>query len=97
MKLFTHNLLLCPKKTCGVNSYPLAIEATLVTKVSTPPNRDFLVSLLASDRLVWDALVRGAANLGLAVPPQPPADYATNDAFLQALHDVLFDARPAAR
>ena len=35
MKLFTHNLLICTKRSCGINSYPLKINSTKVEKVTT--------------------------------------------------------------
>ena len=93
MKLFTHNLLICTKRSCGINSYPLKINSTKVEKVTTEVDADFLISLIESERLVWPALVSGARDIGLAVPEQLPADWKTNEQFLQALWDVLMDCQ----
>ncbi|ELP87513.1 hypothetical protein EIN_098000 [Entamoeba invadens IP1] len=93
MKLFTHNLLICPKKKCGINSFPLKIVSQKVEKVTTPVNEDFLISLIESERLNWAGLVSAGQNIGLVIPPTIPADYKSNKAFLQALWDVLMDCQ----
>ncbi|BFU22907.1 hypothetical protein EHI8A_101210 [Entamoeba histolytica HM-1:IMSS-B] len=93
MKLFTHNLLICTKRQCGINSFPLKITAEKVEKVTTPLDADFLISLVESERLNWNGLVTSAANIGLAVPPTLPEDWKTNQQFLQALWDVVMDCQ----
>ena len=91
MKLITHNILICTKKGCGINSFPLQIKATKVEKVTTPLNADFIVSLVKNERINWAGLVKGAADIGLVVPPTLPEGFDQNEQFLQALHDVLID------
>ncbi|KAL7711712.1 Trm112p-like protein [Entamoeba marina] len=91
MKLLTHNILICSKKSCGINSYPLRVVATNVEKKETPLNADFLISLVNNERINWDGLVKGAADVGLLVPPTLPPTFQNDQQFLQALHDVLID------
>ena len=93
MKLFTHNLLVCTKRNCGINSFPLKIKSTQVTKVTTELDADFLISLIESERLNWAGLVSGAHDIGLAMPAQLPADWKTNEQFLRALWDVVMDCQ----
>ena len=93
MKLFTHNLLICTKRNCGVNSFPLKIQPEQVEKVTTELDPDFLISLLESERLNWAGLVSGANDIGLAVPATLPEDWKTNMQFLQALWDVVMDCQ----
>ena len=61
MKLLTHNMLICNKKGCTENNFPLKIEATTVDKREFEFQPDFIRRMLAT--LSWSALVSAAKDV----------------------------------
>ncbi|KAH3742714.1 Multifunctional methyltransferase subunit TRM112 [Pelomyxa schiedti] len=87
MKLLTHNILMCVKKGCTEEHFPLKIEVVKATQVRSDFNEGFIRNMLS--RLHWPALVMAGRDVNLNIPPEMPAT--PDEAFLRALHDVLFD------
>jgi hypothetical protein len=61
MKLLTHNLLLCNKKTCmnkGVNNFPLALKVKSYVDLSEESAIECTKQLMSrlAEKLDWDAL-----------------------------------------
>lgn len=58
MRLLTHNMLVCSKKSCnqaGATNFPLRIKASKVDREETEFNKQFTINMLP--RLDWKALV----------------------------------------
>eukprot|EP00727_Mastigamoeba_balamuthi_P001312 m51a1_g11178 hypothetical protein (123) ;mRNA; r:332104-332711 len=89
MRLITHNVLMCNKKGCTIEHFPLRIEATRVEQRQSEFNPEFVRHMIA--KLDWAGLVAGAKDCGMAVPAEMPAEADQTEEFLHALHDVLLD------
>ncbi|EDQ88604.1 uncharacterized protein MONBRDRAFT_32793 [Monosiga brevicollis MX1] len=90
MKLLTHNMLKSHVK--GVkDGYPLRLSASKVELKEVTFNADFVVRML--DRIVWPVLRQTAIEIGQGdnLPTDIPADAATNEEFLRAMHHVLLE------
>lgn len=61
MKLLTHNMLVCTKKGCSENNFPLKIEAETVDKRESEFQPLFIQRLLAT--LSWPGLVSAAKDV----------------------------------
>eukprot|EP00744_Colponema_vietnamica_P008018 GILI01011465.1.p1 GENE.GILI01011465.1~~GILI01011465.1.p1 ORF type:complete len:122 (-),score=37.17 GILI01011465.1:55-420(-) len=88
MRLLTHNLLMCNRKGCSTNNFPLRINATNVTSESTDFNPDLIRNVLP--KLDWAALSQTVGELSLPGLPEacPAAD---DDTSLQQLHQLIID------
>ena len=64
MRLVTHNILMCNKKGCTQEHFPLHIEATKIEQRASEFNADFIRHMLP--KLEWHALVSGAKDVRLA-------------------------------
>jgi len=92
MRLLTHNMLICAKKSCsraGAVNFPLNIRATKTEKVPIEFNKDFVLRMIP--RLDWRALVLSASQVTVVIPAEPPANLAENDELLHNLHTVLME------
>ena len=46
MKIFTHNLLMCNKKSCTINNFPLKIISSNSKIINTDFNQDLIKKFL---------------------------------------------------
>jgi len=93
MRLLTHNMLMCSKKSCsrgnGTTNFPLQIKATKMERQESEFNKEFIVHMLP--KLDWPALVKAATELSMSIPTQLPPNAATDEALLRNLHTLLLD------
>jgi len=85
MKLITHNLLICNKKGCVVNNFPLRIRASATEQRETEYNEKFIKHMLV--KLDWPAIVQASKDLNFQVPETLPEE--KDEAFYRILHSVL--------
>ncbi|XP_071961920.1 multifunctional methyltransferase subunit TRM112-like protein [Antedon mediterranea] len=90
MKLLTHNMLTSHVKGVS-NGYPLKIEAQEVKTVEVDFNPDFVSRMIP--KLEWRALYEAAKTLELvgSLPPEPIAEFESNEEFLKEVHRVLLE------
>lgn len=92
MRLLTHNMMMCVKRGCTSEHFPLRIEAARIEVRASDFSADVVRALVP--KLEWAALVAAAADCGQTVPAQPPTQQALEDpAFLKSLHDIILDVR----
>mmetsp|Transcript_5652 Transcript_5652/g.18458 ORF Transcript_5652/g.18458 Transcript_5652/m.18458 type:complete len:122 (+) Transcript_5652:74-439(+) len=88
MRLLTMNALRCRRK--DVKEGSLRLVATKVEVVESAFDREFLLHVLPS--VDWAGLRESAAAVGVTSLPEVVDEALTgDDAFLRALHHVLFD------
>ena len=61
MKIFTHNLLMCNKKSCTINNFPLKIISSNSKIINTDFNQDLIKKFLK--KLDLPALTQAAKDL----------------------------------
>eukprot|EP00158_Paraphelidium_tribonemae_P006467 Partr_v1_DN27830_c2_g1_i2_m23285 putative tRNA methyltransferase 11-2 homolog len=94
MRLITHNMLSCHKRSCNQNQFPLLIENVEVERREVEYNPSFLANFVP--RLDWKALREASAQLGLEssakLPTVMPENVADGDEeLLRSLHDILME------
>ena len=61
MKLLTHNMLMCNRKGCTIEHFPMKIEPTKLAVHESEFNPDFILNVLP--KIDWNALVSGAKDV----------------------------------
>eukprot|EP01111_Echinosteliopsis_oligospora_P009156 TRINITY_DN2636_c0_g1_i1.p1 TRINITY_DN2636_c0_g1~~TRINITY_DN2636_c0_g1_i1.p1 ORF type:complete len:123 (+),score=18.07 TRINITY_DN2636_c0_g1_i1:199-567(+) len=87
MKILTHNMIMCNKKGCSENNFPLKIVATVVDKQEIEFQPDFIKRLITN--LSWPGIVSAAKDLNFPIPEELPEGAAQDENFLKNLHEVL--------
>lgn len=65
MKLLTHNLLMCNKKGCTINNYPLRIQATNI--ITKPHELDIDTLERMVKKVDWNGLVIGCKDINYPI------------------------------
>ena len=99
MKLLTHNILMCNRKGCTKNNFPLKLVAQKIEDISQEPNADGEIALEYSknlmqrltDKIEWNALRETLLTLGWIkeFPSQIDSHLLENEDFLKELHFYL--------
>eukprot|EP01105_Mastigella_eilhardi_P024320 TRINITY_DN6326_c0_g1_i3.p3 TRINITY_DN6326_c0_g1~~TRINITY_DN6326_c0_g1_i3.p3 ORF type:complete len:123 (+),score=46.13 TRINITY_DN6326_c0_g1_i3:41-409(+) len=89
MRLLTQNMLMCVKKGCTQEHFPLHIEAEKVERVASEFKLAFIKSML--ERIDWPGLVKSAKDVGMAMPAELPPNAENDEVFLRSVHDILMD------
>ena len=94
MKLITHNLLMCNRKGCTQNNFPLNVAATKFEDFDSEQSLEFTKGLMQRlfEKLDLAALKKAVLQLGWDLGEVPPAitpDLMENEAFLQQMHHLL--------
>lgn len=61
MKLLTHNMLICNRKGCTIEHFPMKIEPTKLGVHESEFNPAFILNVLP--KIEWAALVKGARDV----------------------------------
>eukprot|EP00164_Ancoracysta_twista_P011697 GFYU01018142.1.p2 GENE.GFYU01018142.1~~GFYU01018142.1.p2 ORF type:complete len:131 (+),score=32.96 GFYU01018142.1:26-394(+) len=94
MRLITHNMLMCNKKGCTTDNFPLKLTATETDKDETEVNVEFLKHILP--KLQWDIVVATAKENNMNLPDTLTPDQLDNEEVAQAIHDAIVDWRVVA-
>lgn len=62
MRLFSHNLLMCPQENCKMNGFPLIIHVKRAVYKESVYNRDKLVKV--AKKLHWKGLRKTVLDMG---------------------------------
>ena len=95
MRLITHNMLQCHKKSCASGkNYPLLLQSIEVESKEVEFNPEFLVNFIP--RLDWSVVHSVAQQLSLPVSipeqlPETPLDMEKDEELLKNLHTILME------
>ena len=62
MRLFFHNLLMCPEQKCQLNGFPLKIEVIKTKYKESPYNKNKILKV--AKKLHWGGLKKTVEDLG---------------------------------
>lgn len=92
MKIFTHNLLMCNKKGCTLNNYPLKIKSTNTIIVPHEYNHDEVKAFLK--KVDWKGLESACKDVNITLNfnyENLTEEQKNSDEFLKFMNNVLFE------
>ena len=89
MRLFSHNLLMCPQENCKLIGFPLMIDVVKAQYKESSYNRDKLIKV--AQKLDWPGLKKTVLSLGQQNFPEGLYDILDNDEALRRLHRYIYD------
>ena len=92
MKLFTHNILMCNKKGCTINNYPLKIIATKIINIPHEYNEETLIRFL--QKIDWNGLKNACNDLNIQLKFEPEnltEEQKKSKEFLDYLNNLLYE------
>lgn len=92
MKLFTHNLLMCNKKGCSINNYPLKIIPTKIINVPHEYNKDSLIRFI--QKIDFNGLKSACNDLNIQLKcdfEQLTDEQKKSKEFLDYMNNLLYE------
>jgi multifunctional methyltransferase subunit TRM112 len=94
MKLITHNILMCNKKGCTKNNFPLKLAVKSFSDFEPENAQEFSPALMHRllDKIDWPALrstVQSVPEWSITLPEQVTQEMTHDEKFLQELHLLL--------
>ena len=92
MKLFTHNILMCNKKGCTINNYPLKIIATKIINVPHEYNKDSLIRFI--QKIDFNGLKSACNDLNIQLKcdfEQLTDEQKKSKEFLDYMNNLLYE------
>ncbi len=94
MKLITHNILMCNKKGCTKNNFPLRLVVRNFADFEPENAQEYSAVLMHRllEKIDWNALRSTVASIpewDIQLPEEVSLDMSKDDKFLQDLHLLL--------
>ena len=92
MKLFTHNLLMCNKKGCSINNYPLKIIPTKIINVPHEYTTDSLIRFI--QKIDFNGLKSACNDLNIQLKcdfEQLTDEQKKSKEFLDYMNNLLYE------
>eukprot|EP00347_Sterkiella_histriomuscorum_P018846 403343946 len=93
MKLITHNILMCNRKGCNGNNFPLKLVVNTWKDLDAENAQDYNPALIQRllEKIEWNALRQTVSTLdwGMDLPEVLTPEMAQDDKVLQDLHKLL--------